>query len=106
MHFIRLGRIEERAHVGHLFAIVRATTCRVDEHQIVSVKRVEGFLHFSRIVRYGPLFCLCAEAGLPLSYFSLGQNVPDDVMPASPGAVAKLVIEGGDDRGGTGTESS
>jgi len=49
--------------------------------------------------RYGQLFCLAAEAGLPLSYFSLGQDVPDDIMPASPGTVAKLVIEGGDDDG-------
>lgn len=56
--------------------------------------------------RYGPLFCLAAEAGLPLSYFSLGQNVPDDIMPASPGTVAKLVIEGGDDSGRTSTEPS
>lgn len=64
------------------------------------------FTKLDETQRYGPLFCLCAEAGLPLSYFSLGQNVPDDIIPASPGVVAKLVVEGGDDRGGTGTKSS
>ncbi len=64
------------------------------------------FTKLDETQRYGPLFCLAAEAGLPLSYFSLGQNVPDDIMPASPGTVAKLVIEGGDNSGGTGSEST
>ncbi len=56
--------------------------------------------------RYGPLYSLAAEAGLPLSYLSVGQNVPDDIMPASPGTIAKLVVEGGDTRGGTSTKSA
>lgn len=45
--------------------------------------------------RYGPLYCLSAESGLPLSYFSVGQNVPDDVKLAQAGVVAELIIEGG-----------
>jgi flagellar biosynthesis protein FlhF len=56
--------------------------------------------------RYGQLFCLAAEAGLPLSYFSVGQNVPDDILPVSAGTVAKLVVDGGDDLGGTSAKSS
>ncbi len=56
--------------------------------------------------RYGQLFSLAAEAGLPLSYFSVGQNVPDDIMPVSGGTVAKLVVDGGDDLGGTSAKSS
>jgi flagellar biosynthesis protein FlhF len=56
--------------------------------------------------RYGQLYSLAAEAGLPLSYLSVGQNVPDDIMPASPGTIAKLVVEGGDSRGGTSTKSA
>lgn len=64
------------------------------------------FTKLDETKRYGSLYCLAAEAGLPLSYFSVGQHVPDDIMPASPGAVAKLVIEGGDDLGGSSTESS
>lgn len=49
--------------------------------------------------RYGPLYCLAAEAGLPVSYFSIGQNVPDDIIPASPATIAKLVVEGGEEIG-------
>ncbi len=64
------------------------------------------FTKLDETQRYGPLFCLAAEAGLPLSYFSLGQNVPDDIMPVTPGAVAKLVIEGGNNSDRTSTESA
>jgi len=49
--------------------------------------------------RYGALFSLAAETGLPLSYLSVGQNVPDDITLAHPGMVADLVLEGGDRRG-------
>lgn len=49
--------------------------------------------------RYGPLFSLAAETGLPLSYFSVGQNVPDDLTLAHAGMVADLIVEGGDRRG-------
>jgi len=45
--------------------------------------------------RYGALFSVAAEAGLPLSYFSIGQNVPDDIEVATTGRVAKLIIENG-----------
>jgi len=54
------------------------------------------FTKLDETKRYGQLYCLAVEAGLPLSYFSVGQQVPDDIMPASPGTVAKLVIEGED----------
>ena len=50
--------------------------------------------------------CLAAETGLPLSYFSIGQNVPDDAVLAHPGMVANLVMEGGDRRGRTSAKSS
>ncbi len=49
--------------------------------------------------RYGILFSLATEAGLPLSYLSTGQNVPDDISLAHPGMVADLVLKGGDRRG-------
>lgn len=53
--------------------------------------------------RYGALFSIVAEAGLPLSYFSTGQNVPDDIELASAGKVARLLIEDGGYRVGSGT---
>ncbi len=56
--------------------------------------------------RYGPIFALAQDSGLPISYLSIGQNVPDDVVLAHPGLVADLVMEGGDRRGKTSSESS
>ena len=49
--------------------------------------------------RYGTLFSLAAEARLPLSYFSTGQSVPDDMVLAHPGMVANWIVEGEDRRG-------
>lgn len=49
--------------------------------------------------RYGALFSLAADAKLPLSYFSTGQSVPDDLVLAHPGMVANWIVEGEDRRG-------
>jgi len=77
---------------------------------------VEGFsalkptaLMFSKLDetrRYGAMVSIAAETGLPLSYFSVGQNVPDDIEMASPSKLAKLLLEQGGDRGGSGAQSS
>lgn len=44
--------------------------------------------------RYGAMYSLLMEAGLPLSYLSIGQNVPDDITLAQPRMVADLIMEG------------
>ncbi|MCF6284942.1 MAG: flagellar biosynthesis protein FlhF [Candidatus Hydrogenedentes bacterium] len=44
--------------------------------------------------QYGALLSVMAESGLPLSYLSTGQNVPDDICIASPATVANLILEG------------
>jgi len=43
--------------------------------------------------RYGALFSIAVETHLPLSYFSIGQNVPDDIELATPSKTAKLLLE-------------
>ena len=49
--------------------------------------------------QYGALFSILAESNLPLSYLSVGQNVPDDIRIATPGTIANLILEGKDSRG-------
>jgi flagellar biosynthesis protein FlhF len=44
--------------------------------------------------RYGGLYTTLAETGLPLGYFSVGQNVPDDLILAQPEMVADLLLSG------------
>lgn len=49
--------------------------------------------------QYGTILSILSEAGLPLSYVSVGQNVPDDMAVATPGMIANLILEGRDSRG-------
>ena len=51
--------------------------------------------------RYGAMVSLAAETGLPMGYFSNGQNVPDDIEVASPSKLAKLLLQPGGDRRGS-----
>jgi len=49
--------------------------------------------------RFGHLYTVVQEAGLPLSYFSDGQDVPDDLLEADARTLATLVLEGTLNRG-------
>ncbi|MBI4556095.1 MAG: flagellar biosynthesis protein FlhF [Candidatus Hydrogenedentes bacterium] len=65
-------------------------------------------LFFSKLdetQRYGALFSIAVETGLPLSYLSVGQNVPDDLILAHAGMIANLILEGRKHRGRSSTES-
>ncbi|MBI2423772.1 MAG: flagellar biosynthesis protein FlhF [Candidatus Hydrogenedentes bacterium] len=44
--------------------------------------------------QFGAMLSLLVETGLPLGYLTHGQNVPDDIRIATPGAVTGLVLEG------------
>jgi flagellar biosynthesis protein FlhF len=101
----------EAAHPDEVHLLVSANTALEDARDVVthfSIMKPTSlfFTKLDETRRYGPLYCLAAEAGLPLSYLSVGQNVPDDIMPASPGTIAKLVVDGGDELGGTSTKSA
>lgn len=52
------------------------------------------FTKIDETSHYGGLLTLLLESGLPLAYVSVGQGVPDDIRPATPGLVANLVLEG------------
>jgi flagellar biosynthesis protein FlhF len=49
--------------------------------------------------QYGAMLSVLAESGLPMSYLSTGQNVPDDICLASPAIMANLILEGRIKRG-------
>lgn len=44
--------------------------------------------------QYGALFSATLEAGLPIAYLSTGQNVPEDLTPATPAHIVHLLMEG------------
>lgn len=65
---------------------------------VTSFKAVNpGSLFFTKLDetrRFGGLMSLAVEAALPLSYLSIGQNVPDDIVLARPSMMANLIVEG------------
>jgi flagellar biosynthesis protein FlhF len=40
----------------------------------------------------GNLLTLLGECRLPLSYLTFGQNVPDDIVPADAGQLARAIL--------------
>lgn len=41
---------------------------------------------------YGSILNICYESKLALSYFTTGQNVPDDIVAASPELAATMIM--------------
>lgn len=64
------------------------------------------FTKLDETQRHGGILSLASEVGLPLSYLSVGQNVPDDIEVAHAGLVTNLILEGGDRRGRSSSKSA
>jgi flagellar biosynthesis protein FlhF len=78
--------------------VLGANTQLEDLRNVVSNFKCVGptslfFTKLDETRQYGGLFSLLMEAGLPLSYLSVGQVVPDDLRVATPQLVANLVME-------------
>lgn len=106
-----LKDILDTAQPDEVMLVVEANTALEDSRQVVANFGVLNptALLFSKLDetrRYGPMFTLIDEVDLPLSYFSVGQNVPDDLVLAQAGMVANLLLEGKDKGGRSSTETS
>ncbi|MDQ1257409.1 MAG: Flagellar biosynthesis protein FlhF [Candidatus Hydrogenedentes bacterium] len=77
----------------------------LDSFQLVHPTSV-FFTKLDETRQYGALYSLLDKAELPLSYLSVGQNVPDDIEVAKPGRVAGLVVEGVNSRDRSSTKSA
>lgn len=49
---------------------------------------------FDETKGFGNIFSLASETSLPLSYFSIGQEVPDDIIPASSDFLVNCIFNG------------
>jgi len=49
---------------------------------------------FDETKGFGNIFSLTSETSLPLSYFSIGQEVPDDIIPASSQFLVDCIFHG------------
>jgi len=52
------------------------------------------FTKLDETVRLGNVFNVVSELGIPVSYFTVGQNVPDDIELAQAGKFVKRLMEG------------
>ena len=104
-----LMRLLQIAKPDEVFLVLSANT----HHEELN-SMVENFsclqptsLFFTKLdetKRYGALLSIMAESELPLSYISIGQNVPDDLALAHPGMISNMILEGGDRRGRSSTK--
>ncbi|MFP6584411.1 MAG: flagellar biosynthesis protein FlhF [Candidatus Hydrogenedentota bacterium] len=89
----------ESANPDEVHLVLSASTNQEDLKQTVSryAMMKPSALFFTKLdetCRYGSVFCLAADTGIPLSYCSVGQDVPDDLMLAHSGKIASMVLEG------------
>ncbi len=99
----------EAAQPNETMLVLGANTQLDDLRQIVQnfAPLRPTSLFFSKLDetrRYGGVYTVLAETGLPLGYFSVGQNVPDDLILAQPGMVADVVLNGKATQLGSGTK--
>ncbi len=99
-----LSQMLRAAQPDETMLVMAANTQIEDLRQVVHNFRAARptALFFSKLdetQRYGVFLSLLAEVALPMSYFSIGQNVPDDIMLARPATVARLILEGRNGRG-------
>ncbi len=91
------------AQADDVFLVMSANTQAEELRSVVDNLRCINptallFTKLDETRRYGTIFSLAQETELPLSYFSTGQNVPDDLLLAQGATVANLVLEGNESR--------
>jgi len=52
------------------------------------------FTKLDETTSFGSILNVAIKAGKPISYFTFGQNVPDDIEVATPGRIATLLLKG------------
>jgi flagellar biosynthesis protein FlhF len=99
-----LREILDAAQLDEVHLVLAATTQLEDQRQIAAnfgpLKPTALF--FSKLDetrRYGSVYSVAVESGLPISYFGTGQNVPDNLALAQPEMVAELLLGKGVLRG-------
>ncbi|HOE65729.1 MAG TPA: flagellar biosynthesis protein FlhF [Candidatus Hydrogenedentes bacterium] len=99
-----LVELLDAAQPHETFLVLGATTPLEDLRAVVDKFKPIAptsllFTKLDETQRYGALFSVLAESGLPASYLSVGQNVPEDLLAAKAEAIAALIVKGGEKRG-------
>jgi len=99
-----LKDILDAARPDDILLVLAATTPLEDMRGVVEKFRAVSptavlFSKLDETQRYGAVLSALVESGLPASYLSVGQNVPEDIYVAKSEAMAGLVVKGGEKRG-------
>lgn len=69
------------------------------EHLLASAKRYKMFdssnIIFTKLdecSRYGAIYDVVEKTGIPVSYVTMGQNVPEDIERATPDRIADIIL--------------
>jgi flagellar biosynthesis protein FlhF len=96
-----LQDLVEAVGPDEIHLVLSATTKNRD---LVDITRRFGRLGANRLVftkldettSFGPILNIAVETGLPISYVTSGQMVPEDLEVADPQALAGLILPGGE----------
>lgn len=94
-----LRNMLEVAEPDETLLVLSAGTSLNDMHHVVSNYSCLNptslmFTKLDETRQYGAMLSLSMETSMPMSYLSVGQNVPEDIRIVSPEFVASLILEG------------
>jgi flagellar biosynthesis protein FlhF len=94
-----LAALLGRARPSEVHLVLSATSKADDARAAVTAFAAVGVTHlaFTRLdetASIGSLVGVTASAGLPLSYLGVGQEIPNDIRPASARELARRVLRG------------
>lgn len=106
-----LGSMLKAARPHEVVLVAAASTRIEDMREVLSRFQVlqPSSLLFSKLdetKHCGGIYSVLCETQLPISYLSIGQDVPDDLELAQPGMLADYIMEGRKNRDRPSSESS
>lgn len=98
MHLHELRGFLDFPHAKEVHLVLSATTNRTNLEKMIEVFKPVGFdrVIFTKIdesASFGALVTAAQGVGVPVSYLTTGQSVPDDIRIAEPGAIARMLID-------------
>jgi flagellar biosynthesis protein FlhF len=97
-----MEELKELLSLGHPVEVHLVLSATTRERDLVeNIKHYRGIpvsrLLFTKLDEtggFGGVFNLMRQTGLPLSYFSTGQRVPEDLEVVRPERLAELLLDG------------
>jgi len=99
LHMSELTEMFRQGLAFETFLVLSATTKEKDLKEIIQKFKgvpIDGliFTKLDETTSYGNIYNTLLGTGLPLSYMSAGQKVPEDIDLATPKKVADLILKG------------